>query len=131
MSDVMRDKVFHLKHIFQCFEKQNNLFYWCMLSRKKKKKLNVMQDKGHNTANLPTFEITSPGNHAYTSHRKEKKLALQHLIFNKKYSGLSHIHHWFSLKVILLRYVISGGCPLLRRNFWHRVIYIMFSCKVL
>ena len=34
----------------------------------------VMQDKGHNTANSTTFEITFPGNHAYNykSHRNMK-----------------------------------------------------------
>ena len=43
----------------------------------------VMQDKGHHTANSPTFKMMSPGNHAYKSH---------------KY----HIHHRFSSIVILL-----------------------------
>ena len=46
----------------------------------------MMQDKGHNTANLPKFEIMSPGFHAFKSHRNIKKFALQHLNF-KKYSG--------------------------------------------
>ena len=32
-----------------------------------------MQDKGNNTANLPTFEIRSPGIHAFKNHRSIKK----------------------------------------------------------
>ena len=38
-----------------------------LAKKKEKKVLDVMQDKGHNTAKLPTFEIMSPGNHAFKS----------------------------------------------------------------
>ena len=53
-----------------------------------------MQDKGHNTANLPMFEIMPHGIHAFKS-QKYKKSALQHLNF-RKYSCLSHIQDKFS-----------------------------------
>ena len=77
----------------------------------------VTQDKRHNTANSSTFEIIAPGNHAYNSHRNIKRDIVVY----------SHIHHRFSSKVILLGCVISENCPLLRRNFWHRVIYKTFK----
>ena len=82
---VMQDKVFHLKHIFQCLEKQkyfispcyfthtslekqhgfNCLF--CLFTFLRQSVLDVMQAKGHNTANSPTFGIMSSGNHANKS----------------------------------------------------------------
>ena len=83
-------KVFHLIYIFQCLEKWTELYYYiihysCRIIDIKwfqpfillatyfsgEKKLDVMQDKGHNTANSTTFEILSLGNHAYMykSHR--------------------------------------------------------------
>ena len=83
--EVMQEKVFHLKHIFQCLEKQkyfispryfthtslekqhgfNCLF--CLFTFLRQSVLDVMQAKGHNTANSPTFGIMSSGNHANKS----------------------------------------------------------------
>ena len=74
--------------------------------------MSVIQDKVHNLANLPTFEIMSPGSHAYNSHRNIKRDIVVY----------SHIHHRFSSKVIRLGCVISENCPFLRRNFLHRVV---------
>ena len=92
MSEVMRDKVFHLKHVFQCLEKKKyfillvhvTLFIQhyryivvstvclaCYSLFLGKNVSDVMQDKEHSTANSPTFEIMYPGSHAYKSRSKK------------------------------------------------------------
>ena len=85
-----------------------------------------MQDKGHKTVNSPTFKITSPGNHAYNSHRNIKSnnfniLSTRNMV---AFTQFSHTHLRFSSLLILLGCVILENCPLLRRNFWHRVKYL-------
>ena len=48
---------------------------------KRRKKLEMMQDKGQNTASLPMFEIMSHGKHASKSHKHtQKKLSLQQAV---------------------------------------------------
>ena len=123
MSDVMRDKVFHLKLISKCLEKQKKLilfvrytlFLWHCIHKYKiyclscffffqKKKRMLCRTKGY-TANSPTFEIMSPGNHAHNSLTHTHKVSSA--TFRATWWSIvvfGHIRHRFPSRVFLLRY---------------------------
>ena len=52
-----------------------HLFVLLVIYFSRKNVSDVMQDKGHNTANSPTFKFMSAGNHAYKSHRNIKTVS--------------------------------------------------------
>lgn len=87
--------------------------------------LDVIQDKGHNTANSPNFEKSSR-NPAYKSNRSFEKLALQYLIFKKYSDCKSYSSPVFfdsdSFRICMCHFKTKS--PLLTKNFWHRVIYL-------
>ena len=109
MSNVMTDKILHLKQDFQCLLRQKSfiselhdtLFVpytkWTQRfgrpvkhfsrrkKKEKKKEFDVMRRKASKTANSSHFEISPQGTHANKSNKKLRRLALQHSIFKKLY----------------------------------------------